>query len=361
MSLYINGGNTVDFFINGTPVERGYLNGYLFWERKLDLWLSSFLPPGQGVWYGYFDIDAQIQARAPGFKGDVTFHVDCPVVATNVDYPIDAGPNAPYRGYRSFVIRVEPNGAIYGFGGYGGAGGSVPNRWNSTYHGNNPIYNYPQDGYAQWGVVDRGGAAGAKGGDGGGCINGRGYAVLSIPNAWRNHLLAGGGGGGGSGKMPNHTPGGGGGGIGHNNAPGGPAGSPGGGGNAGSMGLGGRGNEGPNNWGGPNYQPAIGGYGGLSAGWGENAWAPSNGGNGGSWNQGGGGGGMSLVLWTNWDWEGHFKGRDGSVAPDPTNPGWGGGPGSWGSGHDYRHGWADGGFGGRSGVPITGPRAIYYY
>lgn len=361
MPLNVNNVVTVDFFVNSTPVERGYLNGYLFWERKLDLWLSSFLPPGQSTWYGYFDIDAQVQARAPGFKGDLIFHVDCPVVSTNVEYPIDAGPSAPYRGYRSFTIRVEPNGRIYGYGGYGGAGAVGTHNGGGNY----PGYNWgPSDGWVHWEQVGRGGLGGGKGGDGGGCINGRGVAVIVIPNAWRNYLMAGGGGGGGGARLSSgHRAAGGGGGIGFNNAPGGTGNAvfPGEAANSGTFGKGGRGDEGPWNYGGPDPQPQIAGYGGLSVWWGENGWAPGNGGNGGTWNQSGGGGAMSLQLWTNWSHAHHFKGRDGNVAPDPQTRGYSAAPGSRGSSHDYRRPWVDGGWGGHSGQPVISPRALYYY
>lgn len=358
MSLKINNVNAVDFLINSTPVERGYLNGALFWERKLDIWLSSFLQGSQSTWYGYFDIDAQVQSRYPGFKGDLIFHVDCPVVSTNVEYPLDAGVNAAARGYRTFTIRVETNSRIYGFGGFGGAGGT------STINGgkDKPSYPTPGDGKCHDDQLNRGGGGGKMGGAGGGCINGRGVAVLYLPNAWRNYLLAGGGGGGGSGRLnSNHVAGGGGGGMGFNNPVGGGGGNAGEAGSSSSFGKGGRGNEGPNNYGAPDPQPQIGGWGGNSVNWGENGWAPSNGGNGGTWNQSGGGGGMSIQLWTNWGNADHYCGRNGFTVSSPIERAQSPGPGSSGSAHDYRRPWADGGWGGRSGQPVHLARAIYYY
>lgn len=357
MSLKVNNINAVDFIVNSAPVERGYLNGALFWERKLDVWLSSFLQGGQTIWYGYFDIDAQVQSRYPGFKGDLIFHVDCPVVSTNVEYPLDAGVNAG-RGYRTFTIRIEPNGRVYGYGGYGGAGGQSAIDGGDSY----PSYPVPGDGKVLGGQLRAGGRGGIKGGDGGGCVNCRGIAILYVPNAWRSYLLAGGGGGGGGAMLtPNHEPAGGGGGMGFNNAPGGGGKKPGEAGSSSSFGKGGTGTEGPNNYGGPDPQPQIPGRGGRSVWWGENGWAPGNGGNGGSWGQSGGGGAMSLQLWTNWSNEDHFAGRPGVVAPDPFSRATGGAPGSRGSSHDYRRPWCDGGWGGYSGIAVVNARALYYY
>lgn len=358
MTLIVNRVNAGDFFFNGNAVEKGYLNGQLFWERRLEIWTSNYLTGGQTIYWGYFNIDSVIQSIAPGFQGDVICHVDCPIVSTNVEFPLDAGPSAPYRGYRSLTIRIEPNGRVFGYGGYGGAGGVSRINNGRSY----PSYPVPGDGKVHGDQYNRGGAGGAKGGDGGSCIHCRGVAALVVPGAWNQYILAGGGGGGGGAKLSsNHRAGGGGGGQGHNNAPGGPAVFPGGGGGGGAWGLGGRGDEGPNNYGGARQQPNTPGYGGLSVNWGENGWAPGNGGNGGTWNQSGGGGAMSLQLWTNWSNEGHFKGRDGNYAPSPTERGYSAAPGSRGSGHDYRRPWVDGGWSGHSGLPIYQASAIYYY
>lgn len=360
MTLRINNVNAVDFFVKGTPVERGYLNGQLFWERKLDIWVSQFLTGGQTQWFGYFDIHAHVQQVSPGFKGDVTCHVDCPVISTSVEYPLDVGAGAKAWGYKSFVIRIEPSGRVYGYGGVGGKGGI------GTYVQNGgrdkPSYMFPDNGYCHNDQFNRGGRGGGLGSMGGGCINCRTIAQIQVPNGWRSYIMAGGGGGGGGAKLnSSHVPAGGGGGIGYNNAPGGDAAVPGGAGSGSACGLGGRGTEGPNNYGGPGPQPPIGGYGGLGVNWGENGWAPGNGGNGGSWNQGGGGGAMSLQLWSNWSWEGHYKGRDAALVPDPTSRAAGAAPGSYGSGHDYRRPWVDGGWGGQSGQPVLDPKSISYY
>ena len=368
MSLIVNRTQAGDFLLNNAPVEKGYLNGALFWERRAEIWVSQFLPPGQSIWWGYFNVDDHVQAVAPGFQGDVICHVDCQVISTNVEYPVDAGPNAPYRGYRSLTIRVEPNGRIYGYGGAGGAGGMSNINGGAPGGHQQPYYPEPMGGKVHDGALKLGSLGGGRGGDGGGCINGRGIAIVQMPGDWRNYVLAGGGGGGGSAKYVQTggygykmvcTDGGGGGGQGFNNPPGGPGNAWGTAGNSGAVGIGGRGSGGSGTP--PPPQPPNAGFGGYGARMGENSAASANGGNGGRWNQSGGGGGMALMLWTNWNWEGHFKGRDGNVAPSPTERGYAGAPGSRGSSHDYRRPWADGGWGGHSGIPVVSPRAIQYY
>lgn len=362
MTLIVNRVNAGDFLLNGVPVERGFINGALFWERKLEIWVSRFLPPGQTVWWGYFNVDDHVQAVAPGFQGDVICHVDCQVISTNVEYPVDAGPNAPYRGYRSFTIRVEPNGRVYGYGGAGGAGGVSGWDGGDGY----PWYSGKSNGKVHYWSLKYGSLGGGMGSDGGGCINGRGIAIIQMPADWRSYVMAGGGGGGGGAKFVRQfwgqkvtcQPAGGGGGCGFNNAPGGGGHAPGAPGSSAGPGKGGTGTT-FNGW--QPAQPPNHGFGGYGTRVGENQTAGGNGGNGGSWNQSGGGGAMSNYTWSGWDSEWNYKGRDGNVVVNPTVRAEGAAPGSRGRGHDYRKEWADGGWGGHSGTPVAAPRAIQYY
>ena len=409
MSLQVNSVPAVDFIFNNTPVQTGYLNGQLFWDRKFEIWVSSYTG-GTGHYYGYFNIHDKVQAARPGFNGDVICHVDAWIHADNIDYPLDVGGAAPGWGYKSFTVRVEPNGAVLG---YGGAGGKGAYRGDTTTTTGAPYYPTPGDGW-RWPYDNTRNAldprvghyryySGQMGYNGGGCINMRNFGILQISSSWANHLLAGGGGGGG-GAMTGaaEVVGGGGGGQGSYGGAGGTClynlttveiitkqltkqhsnsnnggmmytyvytatvtpytyDRAGGSGNESTYGIGGRSyipntKENADNWPGS-------GKGGCSSDVGENLWDPSNGGNGGGWNQGGGGGGMASKHWTRWDNAHCYDGITGKYATLTTR-GEGGGPGSQsvlGGGHDFRQPWCDGGWGGYSGQPVANLAIVQYY